>query len=151
MPRRLTRNPGRGVVAGVAAGFGAYLDVDPVIVRLAFVLLAFWGGFGVLAYLVAWVVTPKEAVAGPTPLESAIAGVKQAADAGVLAAGPAAENARRAVGWALMVLGALLLFYNLDWIRWPRWANLETLWPVVLIAMGFGLVRRAVRPEVAHE
>jgi len=41
VPRRLTRDTQHAVLGGVAAGFGRYLDVDPVLARLAFVLLAF--------------------------------------------------------------------------------------------------------------
>ena len=57
-PQRLVRTPD-GKIAGVAAGFGHYLGVDPTIVRLAFVLLAFAGGIGILLYLVCWLVMPK--------------------------------------------------------------------------------------------
>jgi phage shock protein PspC (stress-responsive transcriptional regulator) len=57
-PQRLVRTPDRKI-AGVAAGIGHYLVVDPTIVRLAFVLLAFAGGIGILLYLVCWLVMPK--------------------------------------------------------------------------------------------
>jgi phage shock protein PspC (stress-responsive transcriptional regulator)/predicted membrane protein len=46
------------VVAGVASGLAAHLELDPVWVRLAFVVLAFVGGLGFLVYIVAWVVMP---------------------------------------------------------------------------------------------
>ena len=55
-PKRLLRDPD-GLLGGVAAGIGAHLGIDPVIVRLGFVLGALWGG-GVLAYIVCWVVIP---------------------------------------------------------------------------------------------
>jgi phage shock protein PspC (stress-responsive transcriptional regulator) len=57
-PRRLVRTPD-GKIAGVAAGIGYYLGVDPTIVRIAFVLLAFVGGIGILLYLACWLVMPK--------------------------------------------------------------------------------------------
>ena len=41
MPKRLVRDTRHGVIGGVAAGLGQYLNVDPVLVRLAFVLLFF--------------------------------------------------------------------------------------------------------------
>jgi phage shock protein PspC (stress-responsive transcriptional regulator) len=56
--RRLYRNTREGKIGGVAAGLGDYLAIDPVIVRLAFVLLVLAGGFGLLAYLVGWIVIP---------------------------------------------------------------------------------------------
>lgn len=58
-PKRLFRNPD-GPIAGVATGIGDYLGVDPVVVRIAF-LLAALSGFGVAAYLVCWVAMPKGA------------------------------------------------------------------------------------------
>ena len=61
-PRRLVRTPD-GKVAGVAAGIGHYLGVDPTIVRISFVLLAFAGGIGILLYLACWLVMPKGEIA----------------------------------------------------------------------------------------
>jgi phage shock protein PspC (stress-responsive transcriptional regulator) len=55
-PKQLQRDPD-GLLGGVAAGIGAHLGIDPVIVRLGFLLGALWGG-GVLAYIVCWVVIP---------------------------------------------------------------------------------------------
>jgi phage shock protein PspC (stress-responsive transcriptional regulator) len=48
------------MVAGVAAGLAEYLEVDPVAVRLAFVVLALMGGIAVPLYVVAWLVVPVE-------------------------------------------------------------------------------------------
>lgn len=48
------------MVAGVAAGLARYLDVDPVLVRIAIVVLAFLGGMGVLVYAAAWLLMPEE-------------------------------------------------------------------------------------------
>ena len=56
--RRLYRLRNDRVVAGGASGLAAHLELDPVWVRLAFVVLAFIGGLGFLLYLVAWVVMP---------------------------------------------------------------------------------------------
>ena len=58
--RELRRSRDNRVVAGVAAGIGRYFDVDPVIVRIAFIVLSVFGGSGVLLYLVAWLVIAKE-------------------------------------------------------------------------------------------
>lgn len=55
----LRRSVDDRVVAGVAGGLGAYLGIDPVLLRLAFVLLTIGGGAGVLLYVVAWVVMPE--------------------------------------------------------------------------------------------
>ncbi|MGD8375040.1 MAG: PspC domain-containing protein [Acidobacteriota bacterium] len=60
MSGRLTRNTRQAVVAGVASGLGDYLEVDPVLVRLAFVFLCFFGGSGILLYLIAWALIPRD-------------------------------------------------------------------------------------------
>ena len=59
MTRRLTRDTKNAVLGGVAAGFANYFCVDPVLVRLAFILLVFLNGFGLLAYVVGWVIMPR--------------------------------------------------------------------------------------------
>lgn len=58
-PRRLSRSTQDRMVAGVAGGLAEYIDVDPVFVRLAFVLGTIFGaGVGLLIYVVAWIVMP---------------------------------------------------------------------------------------------
>jgi phage shock protein C len=60
--RRLYRSRDEARLAGVAAGLGLYFGIDPVIVRLAWVVATCATGFlpGILAYLLAWVVVPRE-------------------------------------------------------------------------------------------
>jgi phage shock protein PspC (stress-responsive transcriptional regulator) len=57
--RPLTRSADHRVIAGVCGGIGEYFRVDPVIVRVLFVLLTVFGGFGVLLYLGAWLLLPE--------------------------------------------------------------------------------------------
>ncbi len=57
--KRLYRNTKEKKIAGVCAGLGEYFDIDPVIVRLLFLMSIFWGG-GVIAYLIAWFVVPEK-------------------------------------------------------------------------------------------
>ncbi|MBV8980749.1 MAG: PspC domain-containing protein [Acidimicrobiia bacterium] len=58
--RRLQRSRTDRVVAGVCGGLGEYFDIDPVIFRIAFVVLVFVGGAGVLLYPAAWILLPEE-------------------------------------------------------------------------------------------
>lgn len=48
------------VIAGVAGGIGKSLDFDPVLIRLAFAVTLFFGGAGLIAYLLCWIIVPKE-------------------------------------------------------------------------------------------
>jgi phage shock protein C len=147
MARTLTRDRRHAVLGGVAAGFGRYLDVDPVLVRVAFVILAFANGLGILLYLVCWAIVPKEGVPGDVSAgpASAIGGVEDAVR--TIARAGDARAARLAIGYGLIGLGAVLLMHNLDWIRWPSWARFEVLWPLVLVGMGAGLVFRSAHKQ----
>jgi phage shock protein PspC (stress-responsive transcriptional regulator) len=58
--KRLQRSRRDRVLAGVAGGLGEYFDVDPVIFRIAFGVLVFVGGAGLLLYPAAWLLLPEE-------------------------------------------------------------------------------------------
>jgi phage shock protein C len=47
------------MIAGVAGGIAQRFGINATLVRLAWVLSVFFGGFGVLAYVILWVVLPK--------------------------------------------------------------------------------------------
>ena len=68
--RLVRKNDGR-MLFGVAAGVAEYLGIDPVIVRLLFVLLALIGAHGILIYLILLIIMPEEgvAVAKATPFD----------------------------------------------------------------------------------
>ena len=152
MPRRLTRDTQHAVLGGVAAGFGRYLDVDPVLARLAFVLLAFVNGLGILFYLACWLLMPRaEAVAVAPASPTAGTGFDTLREAGtrfaeeVRQGAPDPAAAQLAIGSVLIVGGALLLAHNLGWLHWPHWMRFETLWPLLLVALGIGLVLKSRR------
>jgi phage shock protein C len=143
----------------VAAGFGEYLDVDPVLVRVAFVLLAFANGLGLLAYLICWVVMPRgealQPAAGPAAGPTAGTGFEALREAGdriaaeVQRAAPDAAQAQAVVGSFLVVGGAVLLAHNLGWLHWPYWLRFDTLWPLLLVALGVGLILKSRRSLAA--
>jgi phage shock protein C len=58
--KRLIRLQDDRMIFGVAAGLARYLNIDPVIIRLLFVLLTLAGGHGILIYLVLAVIMPQE-------------------------------------------------------------------------------------------
>lgn len=57
--KRLVRSTSDRMVAGVSAGLAEYMNLDPTIVRLLFVLLALAGGPGLLIYIIMWLVMPE--------------------------------------------------------------------------------------------
>jgi phage shock protein PspC (stress-responsive transcriptional regulator) len=56
--KRLVRAKADGKIAGVCSGLADYFDVDPVLVRLAFILSLCLGGLGLVAYVVMWIMVP---------------------------------------------------------------------------------------------
>ena len=57
--KKLYRSGSNKIIAGVCGGVGDYLDVDATIIRLFWLLSFFVGGVGLLAYLIAWLIMPK--------------------------------------------------------------------------------------------
>jgi phage shock protein C len=47
-------------IAGVCAGFARYLGVEPLLIRIVWLALALGAGFGFFAYLIAWILMPKD-------------------------------------------------------------------------------------------
>lgn len=60
MEKRLYRPADDRVLAGVCSGIAQYFGLDPALVRLGWVLLTFFAGFGFVPYIVAWGVMPDE-------------------------------------------------------------------------------------------
>ena len=58
--KKLHRSKKNRVIAGVCGGLGEYFGIDPVIIRLLWLLFLFAMGTGILAYIIAWIVIPEE-------------------------------------------------------------------------------------------
>lgn len=120
---RLYRSRHDRFLGGVCGGLGQYFGIDPVIVRLAFVLLL-TTGIGVLAYLVLWIVVPE----------------RPAGEVETLASSRwAGHDSHEVLAWVLVFLGLVLLLGNLQLLRWIDWS---IVWPVLLIAIGAALLAR---------
>lgn len=57
--KRLTRSDNK-MIGGVCAGIAEYLNWDPTVVRVLYVLMIFFAGFGILLYFILWLVMPKK-------------------------------------------------------------------------------------------
>lgn len=53
------------MIGGVCGGIAEYLDVDPTVVRVLWVLVAFLAGTGILLYLILWIVMPLDVPGSP--------------------------------------------------------------------------------------
>ncbi len=126
MTKRLYRSSQSKVIAGVCGGIGEYFDIDPVIIRIAAVILAFAHGIGLIAYVVAWIAMPKskaetivvenEPPREPSPLRKYLPGL------------------------FLIGLGVIFLLDRMFW--WFRWS---LVWPSLLILIGAAIMFSAFR------
>lgn len=60
--KKLKRSADDRMLAGVAGGLAEYLDIDPVLVRILFVIIALLGGgfAGILIYVILWIIMPEQ-------------------------------------------------------------------------------------------
>jgi phage shock protein C len=158
---RLYRSRDERVIAGVAGGIAENLDLDPTIVRLAWVVFALvTGGVALVVYFVMIFVVPEEplAPAGSTSA-AASAGGPVAVDAGATGrtereARRATRRAERAERWRQrgrngpLVLGLILVLAG-AWLLLRRYVPLldtSLLWPFALVVLGAILIVVALRP-----
>jgi phage shock protein PspC (stress-responsive transcriptional regulator) len=59
MSKQLVRRDSNKIIAGVCGGLGEYFGIDPVLVRLAFVISVLMFGFGFLPYIILWILMQK--------------------------------------------------------------------------------------------
>jgi len=116
--RRLTRRTDNRIIAGVASGLADYLGIEPWIVRIGFVVLVFFGGFGALAYLIAWLLVP-------------VAGSGESLAGGVLRRPPSGLRSYLGVGLILLAVALLASTFS----------SPQVIWAIVLIAFGVFLFR----------
>lgn len=64
MKKRLHRSNENKVIAGVCGGIAEYFDMDPTLIRLAWILFCALGGSGVLAYIIAAIIIPEAPAGG---------------------------------------------------------------------------------------
>lgn len=138
------------MIDGVCGGLANYFDVDPVLVRIVFVLFFFFGGSGLIAYIIGMIIMPKE------PLEA-----EQEAEAEREPTGtspkpleePAQQETRPAsspsagsliIGLFLIIIGGFFLMRNFGffgglywWLRSHFW---EYLIPGAIILTGIALI-----------
>ena len=135
MEKKLKRSSINKVIGGVCGGLGDYFDVDPVFVRILFVLLAVSTGIGIIAYFVAWIIMPKDEETVETV--SANGNSKQVK-----------SEKKEYTSWnrylpGLVLIGIGLILLAKDNLFWFNW---EEFWPLALIIIGVVLIFKR-KPE----
>ncbi|HCA79753.1 MAG TPA: PspC domain-containing protein [Bacteroidetes bacterium] len=138
--KRLYRSKNHRIIGGVAGGLGEYLDIDPVLVRIVFVVAFFAGGAGFLTYIIAWIIIPEQ----PRENTMTMSSDPQQQNAPPQPQQPPKQEEKRGSivgGMVLLAIGLLFLANNfLPDFHFEDW------WPLILVAIGAGLLYKAVRP-----
>ncbi len=151
MTQRLYRSRTDAVIGGVCGGLGQYLGLDPVWVRLFFIVLTLANGIGVLIYLLLWIVIPREGNGEFASRDTIRTGTDEIAARAKEMGDDLSTNLPRAnrqtgiaIGAALILFGVILFLQNLN-LWFLSWLNVETLWPLLLVFGGLILILRQMR------
>lgn len=137
------------VIGGVCGGLAVYLKLDPVLIRIIFVLLTVFGGGGLLAYIILWIVLPEENIllAGENGKNEPDTETREQAAGSEHAAADARPepikktyNAQFTGGIILIAVGMLFLFNTFI----PGFM-LFHYWPIILIVVGVLVMRPAFK------
>lgn len=145
MQKRLTRAKNGAMLGGVCMGLGHYLNVDPVFIRIFFVLFTISTGFGLLVYLVLWIVIPREdtvAIDGSTMPETNDLGDRAKLMGEEVKSVASRSNPKLPmyIGIGLLIVGgfALLKVLPFSWVGYID----KFMWPVLLVLAGVVLITR---------
>jgi len=140
MNKKLFRKPIGAMLGGVCAGLGEYLGINPLFIRVFFVLWAVTGGSAFLVYLVLWVVIPVEGDTSPMTLDARIKQVGR--DISEVARRPNSQLVIFA-GIGLIGMGAFYLLQQAGF-PWSNWFKWDLIWPVILVLAGIVILVRSL-------
>lgn len=157
MYKKLYRSNTDKMIGGVSGGIAEYFEIDPTIVRILFVLAVFFGGGGLIAYIILWIIVPEKPYVFPgtqqtqTENQSDFTQSTETNEAKEQNFSSKDEpfnyaafqqkqktNTGFVAGMVLIVIGGLFLLNNFI----PRF-NFGDFWPFILIAIGIGLLLNA--------
>jgi len=146
--KRLYRSAKSKVFGGVAGGIADYFEIDPIIIRLLFVVIAFAGGGGVIVYLILWIALPLEPImpfnmnmGSGEPFSNDNPGEPSSAGYNTDASNPfnipvKPENRNGLIGGIVLISIGLIFLAN----RFIPNINFSDLWPLVIIVLGGVLI-----------
>lgn len=139
---RLYRSTTNKTIGGVAGGIAEFFDIDPVIVRVIFILLMLFGGSGVLIYLVLWIAVPERPFT--SGMFSSMGAPDQPAGQEKPASDPVTNNKPTSsqkldgslIGGVLLIGAGTLILAG----RYIPRIDFGDLWPLLLVLVGIILI-----------
>lgn len=140
--KKLYRSRKNRIIAGVCGGLGEYFKIDPVLLRIAFVLIALADGVGILIYIILIIIVPVEsgkdvkkdfAKKAGDKAESIINEFGEKAKKNWLA------DKKNIAGLIIVIIGAIALFNQFFPIQWFGW---KLIWSLCIIVLGLFIILR---------
>ncbi len=141
---RLMRSTEDKMIAGVCAGIAAYLGVDPVFVRLAFLLLIPASGVGLILYIILMIIMPSQenlSHSGSQIYQDNFDEYSGELSDNVKRVGQHPQGRTFAAG-LLIILGLFLLFSNFGWLTAFSGG---VFWAILLIGLGIYFIKKRKR------
>lgn len=138
MAKQLYRSKHNRLVSGVCGGIAEYLDMDPTLIRLVWVIITMMGGIGFIAYLVSVVIIPEN------PYGSHVHGVEKTPENDVTATEyhahrPEGISRKNRILAGVFFIGLGIIFFMEQYFYWM---DFEKLWPLLLIVLGVYIIYR---------
>jgi phage shock protein PspC (stress-responsive transcriptional regulator) len=150
--RRLYRSTTDRMLGGVCGGIGNYLEIDPILVRLVFVLLAL-SGVSIALYVLLWVLIPDAPQGEFGSSETVRTGAEEIAERARSLAGETSPTAYESNRKIVLLVGVALIFWGIAalarafHIPWLWWFDWDVFWPALLIAAGIALIWRRMHND----
>jgi len=138
MKEGISRSRQNRVLGGVASGLADYLTIDPIIIRILFVVSVFFGGIGILLYLIMWIVIPEEKLFSETNTNSFDANNSD----DTINANINFETTPKSKTGGQVIFGIILIFIGMFFlgIEVFSFLNFEDLVPILFVGFGVYLV-----------
>lgn len=138
---KLYRSISDRMIGGVCGGLGVFLNIDPIFIRLLFILLLFGSDFGFILYLLLWILIPEEGKNYGFKEESFGTKIRSMGDDVQSAITQPHPQSGLILGIGLIVVGGLMFVERLN-LNWLDWFDFDILWPVLLVVGGLVLLFR---------
>jgi phage shock protein PspC (stress-responsive transcriptional regulator) len=140
MERRLYRSRKWRVFGGVAGGLAEYFNLDPILMRVIFVIVTLLHGFGILLYIILWIVIPEVPFEIAYKVNSSADQESDKQQENYVPEPKQNAKGRIIIGGILIAIGVLFFVERL----FPSF-DFEDVLPMVLIAIGLVLVWNSTR------